>query len=41
MRPPSVVLVNPTDGETQVLADQSINVYLSQPWILRRLVKNR
>ena len=30
MRPPSVVLVNPTDGETQVLADQSINVYLSQ-----------
>ncbi|MEC8284949.1 MAG: Ig-like domain-containing protein, partial [SAR324 cluster bacterium] len=31
MRPPGVVLVNPTDGETQVLADQSINVYLSQP----------
>lgn len=31
MRPPSVVLVNPTDGETQVQADQSINVYLSQP----------
>ena len=25
------MLVNPTDGETQVLADQSINVYLSQP----------
>ena len=31
MQPPSVVLVNPTDGETQVQTDQSINVYLSQP----------